>query len=99
MATVTCPHCGAQDVPEGEFCDKCGKSLPLAAPGGPCVVAGPTLPSSTISGQLQGEQFRKKGGLVVKAVRIIIIFVLLFLTFFILAIVLGNASHTGWFTH
>jgi hypothetical protein len=62
MATTVCPHCGAQDVPEGEFCEKCGKALPSVAPTGPRVVTGPALASTAAGRDLQTKDLRKKSG-------------------------------------
>src|SRR5262245_38929246 len=60
MGNIACPHCGASNVSESQFCASCGKALPSAIPTGPRVVAGADLAATPGGMKLQSAELEKQ---------------------------------------
>ena len=60
MATMDCPHCGAVNQPDAQFCESCGMALPDASAAGPRVVTGQDLPATETGQTLQAEEMKKQ---------------------------------------
>lgn len=57
--SISCPHCGANNVAGAQFCESCGKALPSAVPSGPRVVSAESMPTTAIGGRLVSDELTK----------------------------------------
>lgn len=55
---LVCPHCQATNKFGSQFCESCGKALPLAS-GGPRVVSASSMPTTAAGAQALSEQLLK----------------------------------------
>lgn len=56
---ITCPHCGAANVPEAAFCESCGKALPTGAASGPRVVSATAMPATGAGRSMLSDELTK----------------------------------------
>lgn len=57
--TMMCPHCNVQNPPGGQFCESCGKALPMLNAGGPRIVSKKDIATTSAGQKLQGDELQK----------------------------------------
>lgn len=60
MATISCPHCQAENVAPAAFCEKCGKALPNTADTAPQVISGDAVATTELGKDVQAQQLHKR---------------------------------------
>ena len=57
--TMMCPHCNAQNPAGGQFCESCGKALPMLNPTGPRIISKTEFATTSAGQKLQGDELQK----------------------------------------
>ena len=57
--TMMCPHCNSQNPAGGQFCESCGKALPMLNPTGPRIISKTEFATTSAGQKLQGDELQK----------------------------------------